>query len=335
MAWTNVEGWHHGRVWRGADGKPVFYIRKRRGAKVYNVSTKCSTLRAALRELDRWELDPEHYSPAGSEDQLVLNDTLIDRYALWCEASTKSRDARWREAKRRYLAWWSEKLAGRNLKTLQLSVIHEALVGASDLAKRIIAIKHLYTYLRTTGQLGAAQDPTLDALPVPQSTPSQDGPGGSKVIPQADFTAALALLPEPYADACRMMAGTGCHLSEVIRFASEGTIEAGPPAILGFLHKGGHHHRIPVEPEVVEAAKRIRARPPLARETTYKAIRRACRDAKVDAWTPGRFRATFATRAIEAGYTPPQVALYLGHKSQATTLGWYATTAVPQQVKVA
>ena len=43
-------------------------------------------------------------------------------------------------------------------------------------------------------------------------------------------------------------------------------------------------------------------------------------------------RATFVTRAVEAGTPGAAVAQYLGHKSQVTTLTWYATLAVPPKV---
>lgn len=342
MTWVTVDEWKHGRVWRDAKGRQVFYIRKRRGAKLYDVSTKCATARAAMRELERWELDPEGYQPLGVEDQITISEGLVTRYLAWCEASTTSRDPRWRRAKERYLKWWAEKLGDRSLARLPLAVILEALNGpppATDRAKRIVALKHLYSWLRQTDQLKAADDPTLDALRVPAGRPAQDGAGGSKVIPEDDYRKVLALLDEPFADACIMMAGTGCHLSEVIRFASTGTVEPAPEGapkdvggIIGFSHKGGHWHRVPVSKKVAEAAARVRARSPLARESTYKAIRRACAAAKVPQWTPGRFRATFATRAVEAGTAGAAVAQYLGHKSQVTTLTWYATLAVPPKV---
>jgi integrase len=335
MAWTTVEGWSHGRVWVDAKGRRTFYIRKRRGAKAFNVSTRCSTLRGALAELERWERDPDAYRPSGSEDRLLLTDALIERYGYWTEGS--STDTGWREAKRRYLEWWRDRLSGRDLRTIKLDAIHEALAGASDVAKRTVVLKHLFSYLRQTGQIHASDDPTLGALPVPQGRPAQDV-NGSKVIEEEEFRKVLPLLAAHYADACRMQAATGCHVTEVVRFATTGAVLDAPEgadgaAVLAFQHKGGHVHRVLVGQPVADAARRIRGRKPINRNAFYRAVKAACIEAKVDPWTPGRFRATFATRAVEQGVAPAAVALALGHKSQVTTLGWYATLALPPRVR--
>jgi integrase len=334
MAWTNVEGWSHGRVWVDSAGRRTFYIRKRRGGKAFNVSTRCSTLRGALVELERWEKNPDEYRPQGSEERLLLTEGLIDQFDLWCERESGATDPRWRAAKVGHLRWWSEKLAGRDLRGLPLTALHDALRGASDTAKRIVSIKHLFSWLRKTGRLHASDDPTVGALPVPQAKVSQDV-GGSKVVPEADFRATLAHLDDKYADAAQLQAATGIHVSEVIRFAKDGAVIDSIPggAVLAFQHKGGHVHRVAVSPEVAEVAKRVRARPPVNRNVYYRAVKAACVDAKVEPWTPGRFRATFATRAVERGASPAAVALALGHKGSATTLKWYATTAVAPRVE--
>ncbi len=53
----------------------------------------------------------------------------------------------------------------------------------------------------------------------------------------------------------------------------------------------------------------------------------------VDPLTPGRFRHTLATRAVEAGADPAGVSAYLGHKSEATMRRFYATLAVVPRPK--
>jgi hypothetical protein len=100
MAWENVEGWS-GRVWVAENGKRTFYIRQVREGKRWSVSTRCSTLRAALKELERFEMDPQAYRPLGSTPTLVLNEELIERYAKWCkrhDGRARRRVARGEEA---------------------------------------------------------------------------------------------------------------------------------------------------------------------------------------------------------------------------------------------
>ena len=52
MAYSNMSGWP-GRVWTEQHGQEDFYIRQMRNGKRYSASTRCSTLRAALREVRR------------------------------------------------------------------------------------------------------------------------------------------------------------------------------------------------------------------------------------------------------------------------------------------
>jgi integrase len=221
---------------------------------------------------------------------------------------------------------------------VSLSRLLDLLDGQTSRKDRIVSIKHLYSWLRQTDRIVAADDPTLDALPVPQAKKSQDV-RGSKVIPESDYRAVLPHLSAAVADACRVMAATGCHLSEVIRLIKSGTVEDGEKHgladgdVLGFLHKGGHVHRVATHTSVGDAVRRLKASGwAPARETFYREIREACVKAGVVPWTPGRFRHTFATRAVAGGVDPAAVALALGHTSPATTLSWYATTAVAPRV---
>lgn len=322
MSWTKEAAWTAGPVWVDAEGRKTYYIRQRRGAKRYHVTTKARTVRGAMRELERFEKDPEAYRPAGSEEALLLTPALIARYRSWCES--KPHDPRWLRAKELHLDWWQFELDGKDLARVTLTQILEALEGSRDRAKRIVTIKHLYAYLRQTDQLDAGDDPTLDALPVPQAKSSQDE-RGSKVIDDAAYEAVLPLLPAPVADACRIMRATGIHLSEVARMRVEGEV-------LTVAHKGGHDHRMAVDAEVAAAARRLLGAKLPSRNVFYRHVKAACEKANVEPWTPGRFRHSFATRAVAGGANPQAVALYLGHRSAATTLKWYSTTAVAPMV---
>lgn len=328
MAWITVEGWS-GRVWVADNGKRTFYIRQRREGKRWDASTRCSTLRAALKELERFEADPVNYKPLGSGEQLVLDDDLIEKYRTWCRTNTDSKDERHLAAKCRYLNWWKEQLDERPLVSVRLAAIHEILGELPARKDRIVAIKHLYAYLRKTGQIKAGEDPTLNTLSVPQSQPEQDTSGKSKVIPEDAFRKTLPFMVPEVADCCRLMAGIGCHVSEVLKFIKSGSVEGN---VLGFLHKNGHVHKLEVPEDIAAAARRLKASGwALARETIYKAIRRACDEAEVEPWTPGRFRHTFATTALEKGIDPVACAVALGHDPR-TMLRFYATHAVRKSV---
>ena len=62
------------------------------------------------------------------------------------------------------------------------------------------------------------------------------------------------------------------------------------------------------------------------------AVKAACRAAKIPPFTPGRFRHSVATWAINEGADPATVAAFLNHKSPRTTMRFYATHAVPKKV---
>lgn len=333
MAWTTVEGWS-GRVWVSAKGKRTFFIRAVMNGKKYGISTGCSTLRAALGELGKFERDPDSYGRPRSS--VVLNQALIDAYEKWCLEQTDVIDLNWLKAKRRHLLWWGECFDLRPLSNIKLAHILSCLDGQSSRADRIKSIKHLYSWLRQTDRISRDQDPTLDALPVPQSQPEQDATGESKAIDEDDFRKVLPLLPPFVADGCVVQSGTGCHVTEVLRLSKSGRVEerGGSAPAIHFLHKGKHIHRLEVPREVADAAKRLIAAKDNAptRDGYYKAIARACVKAGVEPWTPGRFRHTFATNAIARGVPPHAVALALGHRGSPTTLKWYATTAVVPMV---
>jgi integrase len=332
MSWATVDGWP-GRVWVSKNSKRTFYIRQVRDGRRWSISTGCSTLKAAMKELEKFDQSPGAYLPPRERRSVVLSDDMLVRYSKWCAEVAENTDPNWIAQKERYLRWWMEVFDGRPLNVVKLSALLEALDGQASRKNRIIAIKHLYAWLRQTDQIQAHEDPTLDTLPVPQSKPEQDV-RGCKVIAEADFRAVLPLLPPVVADVCRVLAGTGSHVSEILRFAREGRIEERSGArVMCFVHKGGHVHRVEVSPAIAEAAGRLLAVEAPTRDAIYWAVASACEKAGVDAWTPGRFRHTFATNAINRGVPPHVVALSLGHKGALTTLRWYATTAVAPRVE--
>jgi integrase len=94
-----------------------------------------------------------------------------------------------------------------------------------------------------------------------------------------------------------------------------------------------------VTQDVLDAAIALRKRGHFARDRFEKVVRAACKTVKkpdgetgIPVFTPGRFRHSVATWAIQAGAHPAAVSAFLGHKSPATTKRFYATLATSPKV---
>ncbi|QRK08633.1 tyrosine-type recombinase/integrase [Archangium violaceum] len=136
-----------------------------------------------------------------------------------------------------------------------------------------------------------------------------------------------------------VQAGTGWHVSELVRFARMGNVEpyrGVAQGIAGVLvcpqTKSGEPLRTAVSAEVLEAGKRLLERGSFSFEKYTLAIKGACTAAGIPPFTPGRFRHSVATWAIEKGADPASVAAFLNHKSPTTTRRFYATHAVPAKI---
>lgn len=341
MPW--IDDWEGGRVWRGKDGKKTFFIRRRVNGKLYEVSTRTHTAGAALEHLRRFEADPEGYSPdsAVGGKAIVLTAQLAAEFLDW-SSGERGNSADWVRKKKRYLQWWILKLKGIDLRRLDLGThVMPALDGAPARKHRIEVLKALFTWLRQERHaISAAEDPTYGSLAVPQGRPEQWT--HSKVIPRADHDRALSHLAPIHRDRLTVLAGTGWHTTELHRFAAAGAIvplpstasrEHGAHAVLVCpRRKSGEAQRTPVSSEVAEAAKRVRAHGSYSDPKFREAIISACKAAGVEPFSPGRYRHSVATWAVEQGADPAAVAAFLGHKSKSTTTRFYATLAVVPKV---
>lgn len=293
-----------------------------------------------LERLDRIEarLGTAPVVAAPVRPPLLLDDNAQARFLAWSR-DVKRNSAKWRGDQKRYLSWWAGKLAGRDLRAVSLVAdLLPALDAApGGRAPRIAVLKCFYAWLRTERhEITAAEDPTLHALPVPQAKPAQWE--GSKDIPKADYLAARAQLTGAYRDALDLLAGTGWHVTELVRFAKRGAVEVpsakreGLAVLVCPSTKSGDVLRTHVSVQVYEAAVRLRARRALSEENFRRAVRRACRAAGVTDFTPGRFRHAVATHAINEGASPEATAAFLGHRSPRTSRRFYATHATPRKV---
>jgi hypothetical protein len=132
-----------------------------------------------------------------------------------------------------------------------------------------------------------------------------------------------------------VQAGTGWHVSELVRFAKMGRVEpyrGEAEGIAGVLvcpqTKSGEPLRTAVSAEVLKAGKRLVERGSFSFEKYCLAIKAACKAAGIPPFTPGRFRHSVATWAIENEADPASVTAFLNHKSPTTTQRFYATHAV-------
>lgn len=343
-AW--VRPWAGGRVWRAEDGTETYVIRRQVEGRRYDLSTRCTSERAALEHLRRFESDPSSYRPSGDSDAepLAMTLELTKEFLAW-QKREKGNSEAWIAAQRSLLAWWAERLGGVNLRRTDLrdDILH-ALEGAPGRPKRIEVIKSFFSWLRKHKRLvKPAEDPTFGGvLPVPPPKPAQWAK--SKVIPREHYLLAREHLVGQYRDALDVLAGTGWHITELMRFATGGEVEPLPKAmrvqngavavLLCPLHKSGAPHRTAVSLEVKEAAERLRERgwPADSKFPFYQAVESACVAAEIKPFSPGRFRHSVASWAIEAGADPAAVASFLGHKSANTTKRFYSVHAVPPKV---
>lgn len=370
------EPWEGGRKWVGADGKvAAFYIRRRVGGSLREIRTPATSESAAVAHLKRFEADPLAYDPAGSvqREGLRLSAELAEEYLAFSAAEGNSRA--WRGKQKSILAWWADRFAGIDLRkaTLQDHIL-PALKRRDATAKhhRIAVLKGLYTWLRTEAhRLTTAEDPVFGQLKVPQARAAQLTK--SKLIPRDHVLLVIEQLraeeverraaraargnvvamkkeprDAPWSDALTLQAGTGWHSTEIQRYAAEGTIEPLPKhaqqegvagVVVCPMRKSGEPQRTRVGPEVLDAAKRLRAHGSISREWYDRAVKAACKavkrpDGKVGlpVFTPGRLRHSVATWAIDNGADPAVVAAFLGHRSPRTTRKFYATHSSSSKV---
>ncbi len=309
----------------------IYVIYKRVRGKLYEMSTRATSSRAANAHWIRFQSDPENYKPEGEAPRgaLLLNQEVGRAFLLWSRDVKHNTPTHVRDQKRA-LAWWEEQLSGVDLRTVKASRLVAALDTATTGRKQKIAtLKTFYSWLiRERHAVEANEDPTL-GLSVPQARPKQWET--VKAITRDQYTAALAALDGEWRDGLMVLGGTGWHVSELARFAVSGSVEKHPiiegPVLVCPQTKGGEPLRTQVGRDTAEAAKRIRARGSF----DYFRFRAALRGTGAT-FNPGYLRHSVATWAINSGASPAAVAAFLNHKSPLTTKRFYATHAVPAKV---
>ena len=330
--------WEGGYIRRDARGRTVYIIRRQAGGKRYEVSTRCTTHRAALSELARWEADPGGYTPKTVQtpeqrrDPIPLTEALCDDFLMWSR-DTKGNTPRWVNEQQAYLAWWRERLGEVDLRRASLTAdILPALEGAPKptRAKRIAVLKALYGWLRSVVyRLSAAEDPTYGTLKVPPSRAAAQ----RRDAPASEVAAALIALTPTYRDGLTVQAGTGWHVTELVRFARAGLLEVAlrpPPGVYGVLtcpmHKDGQPKRTAVSRAVYEAAERVRQRGTLNRRNYDMAVRDLG-----GVLRPGAMRHTVSMHALAEGASTEQIGDFLRHDPK-TNRQFYSRFGVATKV---
>jgi site-specific recombinase XerD len=315
----------------GYKRKGVFVIYKRVRGKLYEISTRATSSRAANEHWVRFQADPENYKPQGEAPRAgIALDQELGRGFLEWSRDAKKNTPKWVRDQQRALEWWQEQLAGRDLRTLRTEHLVAALDSATKGRKQLIAtLKAFFTWLvKVRHVLSTQENPTL-GLSVPQARPKQWTQ--TKAVEPKAYKAALGQLEPEWRDALEVLGGTGWHVTELQRFASGGAVEKHPqsraPVLLCPQTKGGELLRTQVGARTAAAARRVLERGSL----DYFRFRAALKRTGAD-FNPGYMRHSVATWAINSGAAPQAVAAFLNHKSSATTKRFYATHAVPAKV---
>jgi integrase len=357
-----AEAWREkgGIVRYDAKGRPVYVIRRQVNGNRYVVSTRAHSLAAALAHLERFERDPEGYTPEGEKrrDPIHLNDLLVLDFLTWSSKPKKDggrgNTPRWVHEQKLYLQWWQKKLAGIDLRRASYEEhIAPAMEGTTAQRQRGATLLALYRFLRKERGLSLTQDPVHGRLTFGEPEPEQVR--RSKVVPAEHIDLVIEHLTSPWRDVLTVQAGTAWHVTEVERFAVAGSIEplprsAAQDGVAAVLvcprHKSGDSIRTRVSADVLEAAKRLRAHGSFATGhrgrggTAYnRAIRAACAVVKrpdgeigIPIFTPGTIRHSVATHAVNAGESVQRVAEFLGHRTKKTTERFYSTFASVRKI---
>ena len=326
--------------WPGYVRGGVFIIEKRINSVKYHVSTRCTSLRSALKQLERFEESPAIYKPEGDRAAVMaLDREMIAAFKAW-HAQTVSRE--WANNVENVLVDWANHLKGADLRSLSLiDDLKPHLVGAGQAHHRAKAIKVLFKWLRAErGLITRVQDVTLD-LAIPIIKPRQET-GESKAVEFERLSAVLPHLADHVRDVLEFLAVTGWHVSEARRYAEVGRFrlrDAGdPPDVLSVVatthkDKGKKHFTNLLFARHVDLAVRIKERGKvLSNGRLRKHLLRACRVAGVKPFAMGDMRASVLTWLRLAGVPAEVAAAYVGHTSTATQERFYVDAEATKTV---
>lgn len=334
------EGWPF-YVRRTAAGRPIFFIEKQISvtdenghvtAHRFHVSTRCTKLDAALKQLARFEADPFAYNPVGGDLRapLLLTAELAEKFFNAQLAKGLSR--KYARETFTWLKHWGKRLKGVDLRRLNIARDVLPVLDDAGGARRsmMAALKTLCTWLRVERhELTSAEDATRD-LRLPQAEVAKRKKRVAHNV--GDVRKVLAKLRGVYRDALLFQWATSCHVSELERFVRDDRSrldEFDKPerladgtkalAVVRLWHKTQDWHSIALtRPEHVAAARRLRERGSLPSQNKLNAtIYAACDLAKVPRMS-FVMRHTTLTRAAARGIGRERRMAHAGHQNAKT-----------------
>jgi hypothetical protein len=334
-----IEGWPY-YVRRTNKGRPVFFIERQMtvdGTRHrFHVSTRATSLKAALEQLSRFEADPFGYNPAGGDlrGPLLLTAELAEQFFNAQLARGLSR--KYARETFTWLKHWGKRLKGVDLRRLSIARDVLPVLDSAGGAKRpmMAALKTLCTWLRVERhEMTSAEDSTRD-LRLPQA----DVAKRKKRVAheKGDVSAVLKGLRGVYRDALLFQWATSCHVSELERFVRDERsrlVEFSEPerladgakalAIAEFWHKSsmktGKPHQVALtRAEHVDAARRLRERGSLPPQNKLNATIYAACDAAGVPRMSFVMRHTTLTRAAQRGVSEDRRMAHAGHQNRKT-----------------
>lgn len=333
--------WDGGYIRTDSKGRNVYYIRRRISGRLYDVSTRATTSKAAHQQLQRFEADPDGYKPSGELDG-DASLALAAAFLKWSR-NEKGNTQKWVDDQQRSLTWWAEQIGAADLRKVKGSELARALDKAETSRKQHIAtIKTFCGWLTRERRTMEAKDDPTTGLQVPQSRPEQWT--DPKTFTPDQFEAVREHLSGTWLDCADVLAGTGKHAAELGRFVlgtdrgQRGRVGVHPQTVAPVLAfpqtKGGDPGLVEVSQHVADAAARLLTAGVYDYFDFRDALRTACKAAglEVDTVSPGNFRHSVGTWGVNSGANLAAVSAFLGHKSVQTTKRFYATHAVPAKV---
>jgi integrase len=332
----NRPKWLGGFVRMTKAGRPVYVIEKHLRGAYFKASTRCHTEVGALKELARFESDPAAYA-SGAVNALIMSPELVMEYRDWqlTERGNTDEWARWSAS---MLGHWMRAIGNRDLRRLKAKDVREMLATfPTNRAARVVALKGFYTWLvKDKSLLEHAQNP-MPGVRIPKRGKSRDVAPRDR--PHALVRKVYQHLREDIRDVLQLQAGTGMHLSEVMRFAQSGELRKDPTgeslAVLIVWHKRKEQVAIAItKRRHLDAARRIKAKGyTLGRSRLAFLMRRANEAAGVPRgqWVRfGDMRHNVGTWAHEMGEDVANTAKAFNHTDDKMLRDHYVRHAIPR-----
>lgn len=311
---TWVGRWAGGRIQEGRRGR-TFWIERSVEGKRHAVRLKgVASEKEAVRELERWEADPNGYEPpsvrleiaaaearereAAKKSGVVLTGDLIDEFVKAASDGYGTRQpvsTHHAFVLHSFLSDWatSPVLHGRDLRDVTLAVLREQLeTGRRDDPKRtpwgshkhrIVALRSLTAWLRWKGALKRTDDPTLD-LTVPQARRPTPKERSEKVYTVAQIEQTYRYIPNSSVRSVfYLRVHAGLHVSEIKRIAAKDCEirklkgQGEIACTVDVKHKGGQVHRQSLDKSCLAHIERLQALATFPTEKTFERNRtKAC-----------------------------------------------------------